>query len=254
MKKSQIAAQLYTLRQFTTTPSGLDDAMSRVKAIGYSAVQISGIGEMDPRIVKEIADRHKLSICATHISEDRLKYDLERVIQEHQLWGCRYVGVGGMPPEYRVNKEGYISFATEFSEIGKKLQEAGLQFIYHNHKFEFQKFNGMTGMETIIQHADASFGFEIDTYWVQAGGANPVEWIYRVKDRMQVVHLKDMAISDDQQVYAEIGEGNMDWTAILKACRDTGVEWYVVEQDTCPGDPYESLEISYRYLAARALE
>ncbi|WP_231571708.1 sugar phosphate isomerase/epimerase family protein [Gordoniibacillus kamchatkensis] len=73
-----------------------------------------------------------------------------------------------------------------------------------------------------------------------------------MKDRMKVVHLKDMAIVGDQQVFAEIGEGNLNWPAILEACEETGVEWYVVEQDVCRRDPFESLAISYRALAKLA--
>ncbi|MNP72423.1 hypothetical protein D3C76_1689790 [compost metagenome] len=65
---------------------------------------------------------------------------------------------------------------------------------------------------------------------------------------MQVVHLKDMAIVDRKQVFAEIGEGNMNYAEIITTCRETGVEWYVVEQDVCRRDPFESLEMSLRYL------
>ena len=65
---------------------------------------------------------------------------------------------------------------------------------------------------------------------------------------MHIVHLKDMAIKDGQQVFAEVGEGNLEWPEILQACREAGVEWYLVEQDTCQRDPFESLEISLRNL------
>ncbi|MBW7460304.1 sugar phosphate isomerase/epimerase, partial [Paenibacillus sepulcri] len=125
--------------------------------------------------------------------------------------------------------------------------------IYHNHKFEFEKFEGKPGLEWLLDASDAAHvGFELDTYWVQAGGADPVKWVRKVEGRMKVVHLKDMAIVDDTQVFAEIGEGNMDWPAVIEACRETGVEWYVVEQDKCPGDPFESLAVSYRTLSSWA--
>ena len=101
-------------------------------------------------------------------------------------------------------------------------------------------------MELLLNETDPKeFEFEIDTYWVQAGGANPVNWIEKVEGRMGVVHLKDMAIVDDRQVFAEVGEGNLDWLEILKACNKIGVKWYAIEQDTCLRDPFESLAISY---------
>jgi sugar phosphate isomerase/epimerase len=253
MKKTQIAAQLYTVRDFCKTAEELETTLQQIKQIGYTAVQVSGIGPIAPGLVKEITERIGLTICATHISYDRLSNDLDAVIQEHLSWSCKYVGIGSLPESYRTSKDGYIAFTAKFNEISKKLADAGLQFIYHNHHFEFTKFNGMTGMDLLHQVSHPSFGFELDLYWVQAGGANPVDWINKVKGRMQVVHLKDMAIVENKQVFAEIGEGNLNWPAILQACRDSGVEWYVVEQDTCLRNPFESLAISFNYLQKLAL-
>ncbi|MNC41164.1 Xylose isomerase-like TIM barrel [compost metagenome] len=109
--------------------------------------------------------------------------------------------------------------------------------------------DGVTGLEVLLQEADPeAFGFELDLYWVQAGGGSPVDWIHRVKDRMKVVHLKDMAVVSRKAEFAEIGQGNMNYPAIIEACRETGVEWFVVEQDVCRRDPFESLEISLKYL------
>ncbi|MFD1906991.1 hypothetical protein ACFSQ7_27845 [Paenibacillus rhizoplanae] len=68
---------------------------------------------------------------------------------------------------------------------------------------------------------------------------------------MQAVHFKDMTILNRKAVFAEIGEGNMNYGAIIDACRRTGVEWHIVEQDVCQRDPFESLEISLRHLHSR---
>lgn len=91
---------------------------------------------------------------------------------------------------------GYRTFAKLASGIARTLKEEhGLQFVYHNHDFEFERVDGVTGMEVLLQESDPEvFGFELDMYWVQAGGANPVDWVHKVKGRMQVMHLKDMAI------------------------------------------------------------
>lgn len=249
MKRSTIAAQLYTLREFAKTPEDLAETLKKVRAIGYEAVQVSGIGPIEPERVKELADANGLAICATHVSFDRMRDDLEALIAQHKLWNCRYVGVGSMPASYRSGLEGYRTFAKEASEIARRLGEHGLQFIYHNHSFEFEKFDGRTGMDILLEESDPqAFGFELDMYWVQAGGANPTEWANKVKGRMGVVHLKDMAIVENKQVFAEIGEGNLNWADIIGACRATGVEWFVVEQDVCRRDPFESLAISFRNL------
>lgn len=255
MDKSAIAAQLYTLREHLKTPEEMARTLKRVKEIGYEAVQVSGLGPVEPTRLREMADRFGLRICVTHTPFDRIMNDADNVIREHKLWGCEYVGLGAMPAEYRKDMAGYLAFAKEFSEAGKRYAGHGLQLVYHNHRFEFARFGGVTGMEILLRESEpAAFGFEIDTYWVQAGGADPVAWIRKVKGRMGVIHLKDMAIVDDQQVFAEIGQGNLNWTAVIEACRETGVRWYAVEQDVCRRDPFESLETSLRYLEKLCLE
>lgn len=250
MNRSTIAAQLYTVREFTKTAEDLRDTLRKVREIGYESVQVSAIGPIEPERVKQYADEAGLSICATHTPYDRLKNDLDRVIAEHRLWNCRYVGLGSMPAGFRSSAAGYASFAREAGEIAAKLSESGLQFVYHNHKFEFERFDGRrTGMDILLEETVAGqFGFELDLFWVHAGGADAVDWVRKVKGRMAVVHLKDMAIVGDAQATAEIGEGNMNYGALIEACRGIGVEWYVVEQDHCRRDPFESLAISYRNL------
>ncbi|AIQ47089.1 xylose isomerase [Paenibacillus sp. FSL R7-0273] len=250
MNLSSIAAQMYTLREFTKTPEGLRESFQKLKEIGYKAVQISGIGPIDPQLVKEYADEAGLAICATHVPWSRLVNDLEALAAEHKLWNCKYIGLGSLPAEYQTSREGYRSFVSQASEIARTLKEKhGLQFIYHNHDFEFERFDGTTGMEVLLSESDAdAVGFELDLYWVQAGGGSPVSWVRKVEGRMQVVHLKDMAIVERKAAFAEIGEGNMNYPDIIEACRETSVEWYVVEQDVCRRDPFESLAISLNYL------
>ncbi|MFF2015478.1 sugar phosphate isomerase/epimerase family protein [Paenibacillus sp. NPDC058177] len=249
MQHSNIALQMYTLRDFTQTPDELRTTFQKVAAIGYTAVQVSGIGPIDPAKVKEYADEAGLKICATHVSWDRLENDLDALAREHQLWDCKYIGLGGLPDHYRTSQEGYRTFAQQASEIARRLKEQyGLQFIYHNHDFEFERVDGVTGMEILLNDSAPDFGLELDLYWVQAGGGDPIEWTRKVKGRMGVVHLKDMAIVERRQTFAELGEGNMNYKGIIEACRETGVEWYVVEQDACRRDPFESVSISLKYL------
>lgn len=251
----KIAAQLYTLREYTKTPEDIEKTMKKVKEIGYDAVQVSGMGPIDPQDLKAIVDREGLDICATHIGFDRMQNDLEAVINEHKLWNCKYVGVGSMPNEYRENREGFVKFAKEASEIARKLKENDLQFIYHNHNFEFVKFDNMTGMDILFEESDPeAFDFEIDTYWIQAGGADPIQWITRMAGRMDVIHFKDMVMDNNrEQIMSEIGEGNLNWDGIIKACEDIGVEWACIEQDVCQRNPFDSLEISLKNLKKMGL-
>jgi sugar phosphate isomerase/epimerase len=249
MSKFTVIAQLYTVREFLKTEEQVFETFKKLKAMGYNAVQVSGTS-VDPAVIKEAADKEGLKICVTHIPFNRLSADMEGVIKQHKMYGCKYVGIGSMPMEYRTSKEGYLNFAREASEHGKILRDNGLQLIYHNHNFEFTKFDGVLGMDILLQESDPeALHFEIDSYWVQAGACDPVEWIKKAAGRMKVVHFKDMAIdAEGKQVMAEVGEGNLNWKEIIKACEEIGAEWCAVEQDVCQRNPFESLEISLKNL------
>jgi sugar phosphate isomerase/epimerase len=253
---SQIAAQLYTVRDFTKTPDDIRETMAKVAAIGYESVQLSALGPMDPAELRQVCDDNGLSICSTHISFDRTMEDLPGVIADHQVYGCKYPGVGGMSARYAGSAEGYREFARDASAVGLQLQAAGMTFVYHNHSQEFQHFGDERGMDLLFAQSDpVGFQFELDTYWVQHGGASPVAWINKCAGRLPVIHFKDMRIKADRtQYYCEIGQGNLDWPGIIAACRAAGVEWYIVEQDVCEGDPFDSLKLSFDNLKAMGLE
>ncbi|HEY8350759.1 MAG TPA: sugar phosphate isomerase/epimerase [Clostridia bacterium] len=252
MSGLRIAVQLYTVREFMKTPEDTVNTLKRVKEIGYDAVQVSGTGYIDrekAELVKKAAEELGLEICATHVGFDQLESEMDWMIELHRMWNCRYVGLGAMPDRFRGSREGYVEFAGIANGFGKVLSQNGLRFIYHNHNFEFHKFDGMTGMQILLAETDPEyFDFEIDTYWVQAGGADPIEWIRKLKGRMDVIHFKDMVMYQGNQTMAEVGEGNLNWNGIIEACRETGVKWAAVEQDICLRDPFESLGISLRNL------
>lgn len=249
MEKPIIAAQLYTLRDYLKTPEDLAATFKKVKEIGYNAVQVSAIGPIDYSFVKDTADTEELTICATHIGFDRIKEDIEGVIKQHKLWNCKYVGIGSMPDKYRADAKSIAKFAKEASEYGKILKDSGLQLIYHNHNFEFKKYDGRLGMDILFEESDKdAFNFEIDTYWVQSGGGDPIAWIKKMKNRMSVVHFKDMVMGENGQKMTEVGEGNLNWKCIIAASEEIGAEWCAVEQDVCERSPFESLQISQRNL------
>jgi len=243
-----IAAQLYTVRDQIQDPSRLGGVLGRLREIGYRAVEVAGLGPSTiGRFGQELA-RSDLTACAAHAPLERLTGDLTAVAAECQEWGCRYVVIPWLPDEYR-SPGGLQRFAHEVDHIARELQPSGLKLAYHNHSFEFERWDGQTGLEAIFGATSGqTLQAELDTYWIQFGGANPVEWILRLKNRVPLVHLKDMAVLGGKTVMAEVGEGNLDWPRILDACRTSGTEWLVVEQDECQRDPMESLAISYRNL------
>jgi sugar phosphate isomerase/epimerase len=247
MAKTMIAAQLYTIRDFMKTPEDMAKSLKKVKALGYDAVQLSGNGPIDNKDMKKLCNDAGLIIAATHIGFEEIQNEPNKVIEQHSIFECKHVAIGGLPGSY-ANAEGFVRFAKEASIAVKKLYDAGFDFSYHNHSFELEKFGDRTGLQMLYEESDPKlFLSEIDTYWVQHGGGDPAAWIKKLKGRALLVHFKDMAIKGHNQRFAEIGEGNLNWPAILDACKEAGTEWMIVEQDVCyERDPFESLGISLK--------
>ena len=188
---------------------------------------------------------------------EKLEEHLDQVIADAKALDTKYIVIGASPEWVRTNgKEGFLDFAKRLNVVGEKLAAEGLYLHFHNHALEFRKYDGVTGMDILLENTDPRYVFfQLDTHWVQSGGGHVVSWIYKAKGRMKVVHFKDYLIdrySDTSflecthRLYAEVGEGSLNWLDIIQACRDIGVEWFVTEQDRCVyRPPFEAIKISY---------
>lgn len=251
---TKIGLQLYTLREYLKTPEDVRKTLKKVKEIGYNVVQISGIGKIDVKELKEILENEGLFACSTHTGYERIIKETEKVIEEHKILGAENVVCPGIPSELH-NLAGYKKVARELTEAGKLIFENGLTLSYHNHAREFEKYGNKTGLEILFEETPPAYlKAEIDTYWVQYAGADPAYWIRKMNDRIILVHLKDMTIKENKQIFAEVGEGNLNWKEIIDACKFSGVKWYLVEQDICLRDPFESIKISLENLNKMGLE
>lgn len=257
---SQLAAQMYTLRDFTKTPADIAKTLSRVKKMGFDAVQLSALGPIAPEELAKILKNEGLTCCATHTNPERMKNETQAVIDEHRQWGCSYTAIGGFFP-FRdgaggdVTAETWTNFATDYNSTAAKFAGSGISIGYHNHSHELIKYGRGTAMDILLERLDKSVWMEIDTYWITHGGGDPAAWIKRVSGRIPCVHLKDMGINAKREQYMmEVGEGNLNWAAVLAACKAAGVKWYIIEQDTCYRDPFESLSISLKNCKSLGLQ
>jgi sugar phosphate isomerase/epimerase len=251
----RIALQLYTVRDKMNTPEEAIATIGKVAEIGYRTVEPAGYDLLGAEKMREVCDANGLGICSTHAGFPSNPDELKKLIEDHQTMGCNRPGIGGMPGEYRGSAESFAKFAKLASEVGAGLAEAGMSLNYHNHSFELARFGDKTGLDILIENSCSHcVMFELDLYWVQHGGGSPVAWIKKLGCRAPVVHFKDMGITPEmQQFYAEVGEGNLDWCSILAACEETGVQFAVVEQDTCQRDSLEAVAISYRNMKAMGM-
>lgn len=250
MKINQVAAQLFTLRDYTKTPLEIAKTLKKIRKIGYQAVQVSGMGPMPIDELIQMLNDEGLICCATHEPGHIILDETEKVIERlHQL-GCRFTAYPFPNGIDFNNPDDIENLAKKLDKAGAALADAGLVLTYHNHAHEFTRYGNKTVLDFIYamtqpHHLQA----EIDTYWVQAGGGDPVAWCKKLNGRLPLLHLKDYGCkADGKPFFAEVGQGNLNWTDILSAAEASGCQWFIVEQDICSRNPFESLAMSFQYL------
>ena len=163
------------------------------------------------------------------------------------------IGIGSMPKEYHGTVEGARAFLKVMSEPMKKIEAAGLKLAYHNHAFEFDPLEDGEGV--IFDHlvARTDWNFILDTYWVAYAGGDPVDFIRRLEGRILNLHFKDMKTSPKGPI-CPVGQGVLDFAAIVRAAEETGIRFGLVEQDNAPDlataewDEFAQMADSYRHL------
>jgi len=250
----KIAAQLYNCREYTKTPEDIKATLARAKSIGFDVIQISAFGPCDPDLLAAWVKEIGLEVCLTHTPWPRLadSAELKKVIAEHKKLGCPLIGLGSRPGDVFPNSyEGWTRFIKKAKEITAQIKGEGLNFSYHNHDFEFEKWNGVRAIDRIIEEVPDML-FTLDTFWVQAGGGNSLNYIKKLEGRIQVIHFKDYRIVNRTRQFAEIGQGNLDWDEIIPLCKSTGIPCAAIEQDgDWLEDPFESLAMSRKFLLGK---
>ncbi len=248
MKISQVAAQLYTLRNQCKTPDDIAHSLEKVRAIGYESVQVSGLGPIGNDALLSLAKNNGLTICATHESIGDILDTPEKVVDKLRALECKHTAIGFPGGVDLASKDGVLDFCRRFEEAAKQFIAAGMTVSHHNHHHEFRHIDGVTVMQMILENTQ-SVTLELDTYWVQYGGGSPEAWNRRAKGRLPLLHLKDYQVNDQNTPqFAEIGNGNLDWKPIIASAEESGCEWFIVEQDTTPDDPFDSLQMSFDYI------
>jgi sugar phosphate isomerase/epimerase len=177
--------------------------------------------------------------------------DIENIIREHEILGCKYIGIGGSGEKYRY--PGWVSrFADDYHQPAQMMKDAGFRFMYHTHSDEWGRLpDGRLILDGLLDGMPKELmGITLDLYWLQYAGVNVQQWIEKLQNRLQCVHFKDMGIVGNQQVMTPVGEGNMDYPGIYALLKKLGkTEYALVEQDDCyKRDPFDCLASSYRYL------
>ena len=250
-----IGTQCFTIRESCKTLEGLDESLKKVADIGYTAVQLSGVCPYEPEWMAEKLKAYGLVAPITHFSYDKIVNETEETIRFHDIIGAKYIGIGSMPGGPSVPS--LVKMVADLFPVLDKITESGHKFMYHNHHREFALMNGKNYLELICSAFPAEkCGITLDTYWAMAGGADPIQWLKKLKGRVDCVHFKDMVFNPQDKAVrmAPIGSGNMNYEGIIEACLESGVEYGFVEQDRCyDEDPFVCLKKSFEYFKAHGI-
>jgi sugar phosphate isomerase/epimerase len=233
---------MYTVRQ--AAAKDLPGALRRVAELGYTGVELAGTFGVTPAELSQTLNELGLTCVSAHIPLADLRQNLAREIDYYLAVGVKFLICPWLPPEQRGNEADYRALGAELNRIGAMCRASGLPLCYHHHDFELVQFNSKYALDILLEEGDpANLQLEADTYWLKFGGEDPVAYIRRWPSRVPLLHLKDMTATQPV-TFAEVGTGILDWPGIFAAANAVGVQWYLVEQDACPGDSFESLRIS----------
>lgn len=240
--KHKFAAQLHTARE--ELARDYPGTLRSIREMGWPAVQIGGYYGHTAEQVADYVKDNGFGVAGMHVDLPRLESELPQVVQEAERFGTPDLVCPATPAELRT-PEGYEYVRRFLNGVAAELGPYGYRISYHNHDFEFAvSVRGMTALAYLLEPApDNAILAEPDVYWVKKGGLDPVSFLRSYAGRMPLIHLKDMT-TDGREYFAEIGAGSIDFAAILQWGERHGVEWYIAEQDRCPGHALDSLRIS----------
>lgn len=246
MARIPVMLQLYTVRD--ECAQDFVGTLKKVAALGYEGVELAGNYGHTAEELKTVLSDLNLKLAGSHTPLSALENDLEATLDYNVTLGNPFVVCPFLSEDRRKSGDDYRQLAETFNKVGAACKERGMGFAYHNHAFEFDTFEGETGLDILFGSTDpALVQSELDTFWVVKGGKSAVEYIQKLSGRVPLVHVKDMT-ADDEKTFAEVGEGTMDWTSIFAAAEAAGTQFYIVEQDKCQRPPLESIAISLENL------
>ena len=264
MKKWPIALQVYSVRDAASEDFAA--TMRALKEMGYDGVELAGLYGLESAVAcKKILDEVGLELVSALIGFDVLEDDAQ--LDHYAATGLKFAAIPWMVAPK--DEEELVAAIARIRNCGERCKARGIQMLYHNHDFEFEKINGKYILDTFYDEIPADLlQTELDTCWVNVGGEVPAEYVRKYTGRAPIVHLKDFTGSKSENMYALIGTdtakedsagkfefrpvgyGKQDFPAILAAAEDAGAGWVVVEQDSpaLGKTPLECAKMSIDYL------
>jgi sugar phosphate isomerase/epimerase len=250
--RRSLGAQLYSVRQ--EAERDLPAVLKAIRTIGYTEVETYWdiYGHPAAELRRMIND-HGLKVPSGHFNYE----GLESKIDYAKALGVEYMICPMLPASMWFTADGYKRAADQFNTWGEKIHQAGMQFGFHNHNYEFRRFGDTTGFEILMKNCDPKLVcIEMDCYWIVQAGADPLHMLQQYGNRIKLLHLKDRKpgfpttqVKDyTAEHFTEVGTGTIRWPGILAAAKKNGVKHMFVERDSGDLPAMESLRVSFQNL------
>jgi sugar phosphate isomerase/epimerase len=253
-KIAAIGLQLYTVRG--TLEKDFEGTLAKVTAVGYREVEFAGYFDHSPKDIRSALDRHGLTSPSAHVDYDVIEKKWPETLEAAQTIGHSYVICPDVEEPQRNQPDGWKRAAELFNRTGEASRKAGIQFAYHNHEYEFQPAESLSGKmpyDFLLAETDPKLvQLEMDLCWITVGGQDPLAYFERYPGRFPLVHVKDWKggkghAGEQSTRMADVGRGDIDWKRIFAQSGKAGIRHYFVENDE-PKFPFDSIRTSFEYL------
>ena len=230
-----VSCQLYSARNH----GSLEDQLGILDRLGYRHVEPYGALFDDAGALAAALARHGLDAPSCHVGLDGLERDPDRAAEKAAAIGAELLVVPFVGPDERPgDSAGWLAFGRRLAAVQSAMSDRGLRLAWHNHDFEFRKTpDGDTPLELIFDAAPGLL-WQADIGWLERAGADSVDWLSRHGGRIAALHVKDLAPAGqnvDEDGWADIGHGIVDWARLRPVMAATDAGLYVAEHDN-PSD------------------
>lgn len=249
-----VGAELYTVR--FVLPKEPLETLRAIEKIGYKEVEATAnnLDQIWPSLKQT-----SLKPVSVHLDPGMFLHEQDKIpaaLDNAKTHGFQYVVCPYVAPKDRGGADVERKLGESLNKAGELAHKSGMHLCYHNHAFDFQPIgNGKTLLDVMLENCDPKYvGLELDMMWAEVAGVDPVSVLKKYGHRVVLMHLKDVAPGTahrynegiPRDAFREVGNGVIKLAPVLKAAAEAGVKHYFVEQDQTPGNPIDSLRISYQ--------
>ncbi|MEH7117941.1 sugar phosphate isomerase/epimerase [Neobacillus vireti] len=276
MQTAKIGVQMFNLKE-KIVELGAYETLRKISDLDFRYVEVTQIQMTEENVAELRRASIDFGIQIASISApldtmpgmpgESLTKDFDKIVNDCKKLDCNFIRIGMMPIQLMGHKDKVMEYIRNAEAMAERLAEHGIELYYHNHHIEFEKYDGDCLLD-IMKNNTTKLGFELDVHWAQRGGENPINVIKRFAGRVSLIHLKDyrignMNVSEEDFKdmskfmqkftniieFAELGQGNLDIKGIIDAGIESGVQYFLIEQDDTYGrDPFDTLKDSADYL------